>query len=294
MENLESLNITEIISTTINTIFSNLFSSIDNSLYGVLDDITFINTSIINDSYFEKILGTNANHGILLICNSLVIAFLLYYSISFLLSHITFSNTSKPLPFIFKLTLFTILMNFSPFICEKIIEFNSYICTAIRQIGEGLFDKSICFSTLIQNLDKTITVDSENFNIFSIDGLLKCFISFSMFNLVLSYSLRYIMIKVFLLIAPFAFLSLCHEKTTWFFQMWIRTFCSLLFVQLLISMILLITFSFDFTGTDLFSKILLIGSIYALIKANSFIKELMGGITTTVSMNIRNFRAGFQ
>lgn len=291
---METLNITEIISTTINTIFSNLFSSIDNSLYGVLDDITFINTNILNDSYFEKIFGANPNHGILLICNSLVIAFLLYYAISLLLSHITFTNVTRPLPFIFKLVLFTILMNFSPFICEKFIEFNSYVSTAIRQIGESLFNKSICFSSLIQNLDKTITIDSENFNLFSIDGLLKCFISFSLFNLILSYSLRYIMVKVFLLIAPFAFLSLASEKTTWFFHMWIRTFCSLLFVQLLISLILLITFSFDFTNTDLFSKILLIGSIYALVKANLFIKELMGGISTTVSMNIRNFRTSIQ
>ena len=289
---MDTLNITDIISNTINTIFSNLFSSIDNSLYGILDDITFINTSIFNDSYFGKIIGTSANNGILLICNSLVIAFLLYYSISLLLSHITFSNITRPLPFIFKVIIFTVLMNFSPFICEKIIEFNSYISTGIRQIGESLFDTSICFSSLIQSLDKTITIESGSFNIFSVDGLLKCFISFSLFSLILSYSLRYIMVKVFLLIAPFAFLSLVNERTAWFFQMWIRTFCSLLFIQILVALILLLTFSFDFSDTDLFTKILLIGSIYALVKANSFIKELMGGISTNISMGIRNFTTG--
>ena len=71
---MDTLNITDIISNTINTIFSNLFSSIDNSLYGILDDITFINTSIFNDSYFGKIIGTSANNGILL---------LFYYTIQF-------------------------------------------------------------------------------------------------------------------------------------------------------------------------------------------------------------------
>lgn len=78
-------NITEAIIQTINTIFQNLFSSIDNNLYSILDDITFIDDSIINDSYFEKILGISNNSGILLISNSLLLGFLLYYCIKLLL-----------------------------------------------------------------------------------------------------------------------------------------------------------------------------------------------------------------
>ena len=41
MENAK--NITQIIIETINTILQNLFSSIDNNLYEILDDIIFIN-----------------------------------------------------------------------------------------------------------------------------------------------------------------------------------------------------------------------------------------------------------
>ena len=51
MENSE--NITNIIIETINTIFENLFSSIDNNLYSVLDDITFINSNILKDNYLK-------------------------------------------------------------------------------------------------------------------------------------------------------------------------------------------------------------------------------------------------
>ena len=65
MEN--NSNITSTIITTINTILQNLFSSIDNNLYEILDDITFISSDIINESYFENILGTSASNGILLI-----------------------------------------------------------------------------------------------------------------------------------------------------------------------------------------------------------------------------------
>ena len=40
---MEQSNVTQIIIDTINTILGNLFSSIDNNLYEILDDIIFIN-----------------------------------------------------------------------------------------------------------------------------------------------------------------------------------------------------------------------------------------------------------
>ncbi len=52
MENAK--NITQIIIETINTILQNLFSSIDNNLYEILDDIIFINQDIISDSFLKK------------------------------------------------------------------------------------------------------------------------------------------------------------------------------------------------------------------------------------------------
>ena len=79
MEN--SSDITSIIIETINTILGNLFASIDNNLYTILDDIIFISSDIIHDSYFEKILGTSASNGILLISNALLFGFLLYYAV---------------------------------------------------------------------------------------------------------------------------------------------------------------------------------------------------------------------
>ena len=82
MENISNSNITTTIIDTINTIFQNLFSSIDNSLYSVLDDITFINNNILDDPYFDKIFGSSSSNGILLIANSLLLGFLLYFGIN--------------------------------------------------------------------------------------------------------------------------------------------------------------------------------------------------------------------
>lgn len=61
MENhITTDNMANTIITTINTVLENLFSSIDNSLYSVLDDITFISSDILQESYFKNILGTSA------------------------------------------------------------------------------------------------------------------------------------------------------------------------------------------------------------------------------------------
>ena len=79
MEN--NTDISQIILDTINKIFETLFSSIDNNLYNVLDNLTFINSDILNDKNFEIIFGTSASNGILLIANSFLLAFILYYSI---------------------------------------------------------------------------------------------------------------------------------------------------------------------------------------------------------------------
>ena len=107
-----------------------------------------------------------------------------------------------------------------------------------------------------------------------------------MLNLLFSYALRYIMIKVFVLLTPFAFLTLLNNSTSWFFKTWLRTLISLLLLQSFISIILLIVFSINFNSTDIFSKLLSIGSIYALTKANSYIQHLLGGISTDISANI--------
>ena len=285
-------NLTELIKETINSIFSDLFSSIDNSLYSILDDITFIKSDIITDSYFQNLFGTSSTNGVLLISNSLLIGFILYYAVNLLFSHYSYSEIQKPSQYIFRVIIFVILMNFSYFICELIINLNSYITLAIRQIGESVFGKEICFNSLIKELNKIIVIEGDNFNIFSLDGIIKGFISLSLFNLAFNYSLRYIMLKVFILICPFAILSLINKNSIWIFKSWLRITLPLLIFQIFISIILLIIFSINFTD-NLFSKLLYIGGIHALIKANQFMKEFMGGLSTNISTNISNLRLLF-
>ena len=286
MEN--NSNITTNIIDAINTILNTLFSSIDNNVYSVLDDITFINSDIITDSYFEKILGTSTSNGILLISNSLLFGFLLYYAIKYLFAHFTYQQVERTPQFIFKIIIWGICINFSYFFIEQILNFVSNISLAIRGIGENLFHKNICFSELILEINNNISVDTSSLDVFSLDGIIKASLTMSLLNLVFTYSFRYVMIKIFILLTPFALLSLTLENTSWFFKSWSRNLFSLLFIQIIVSIVLLILFSMDYSSNNLMTKFIYIGVIYALIKSNSFVRDFIGGVSTTFTQNVEN------
>lgn len=274
MENSE-VNIVESITQTINNLFSNLFSSVDNSMYSVLDDLLFIDADILKNSNLDNFLGSSNSNNLIIVCNSLLLGFALYYLCTLLLSHFTFSQVQKPNQFILKLLLCAIAINSSEFLIELFIALISNISLSIREIGEIILNENICLSSFIEKTNSSIYIGNVGFNMFSLSGLAKGFISIGLLNLALSYSVRYIMIKVFVLLTPFALTSLLNLNTSWIFKSWFKILLSLLLLQILVSIILLVSFSLDFNSSDIFSKITYIGCIYSLIKCNTFIKDFM-------------------
>lgn len=188
------MNLTDVIIKTINSIFQTLFSSIDNSIYSFLDDIVFVDSNILSDSFMQKVFGTNSSNGILLIVNSLLVGFLLYYGIRLLYSHYIGLQIERPYQFISKIIIFGICINCSYFILEQFISINSFLSSSIREIGENIFNCNISFSELINKLNASISPEDNNFNIFSFNGIIKSFASISLLNLIFSYALRYIML----------------------------------------------------------------------------------------------------
>ena len=282
----QNTNMSQVVINTINTIFRDLFKSIDANLFKILDDLTFINSNILHDKYFEKIFGSSATNGILLIANSLLIGYILYYSVKYLSSNFTFSRIENPIQFIFKLIIFGIAMNSSYFILQQILDINFNICGAIKSIGEDLFRQNIGFSNLIESINSNLKIAEDNLNIFSVDGIIKGTTTISLINLVTVYAVRYVIIKLLILISPFAILSLCLENTSFFFKLWIRNLFSMLFIQILVALILLIIFSVDYNSNDLMTKFIYIGGIHCLLKVNTFVREFMMG--TGISTNVQN------
>ena len=66
---------------------------------------------------------------------------------------------------------------------------------------------------------------------------------------------------------------------------------NMMIVNIVFASILLVIFSMTFSMGDTFSKLIYIGSIYALIKANSLLRQIIGGITTEVSGGISGIKS---
>ena len=186
-----------------------------------------------------------------------------------------------------------LLLNASYTICYIFVLSTSYISILIRQVGEQLFNTNICFSTFIEKINELFPITNNDYNLFSYDGLIRSLISIGFINLTISYALRFIMIKVFTLICPFAILCASIEKFNWIFKSWIKIYLSLLFLQIFVSFILVVSFSLSAYDPGPFSSLLYLGSVYALIKANSFMKEFFGGLSTDVSFGISSLKSVF-
>ena len=282
-------SVTQTIVDTINYIYQSILSSIDNNLYSVLDDLIFINSDILTDKNFQAIFGTSTTNGILLVANAFLLGFILYFAVRYLLSHYTFSQIEKPHSFLIKLVLCGLFMNFSYFLTQQFIDIFSFTSSAICEIGNSLFSKNISFSELINMMNSNISISGDSVDIFTLDGLLKGTLSFSLLTLIFSYYLRYILIKILIIISPFAILSASLNSTSWFFRAWIKNLFSLFFIQIIVAIVLVILFSMDYSSQDIFIKFVYVGGIYALLKANSFVREFIGGVSTNISQTVNNF-----
>jgi hypothetical protein len=45
----------------------------------------------------------------------------------------------------------------------------------------------------------------------------------------------------------------------------------------------------DYSSSNLLTKFIYIGGIYALIRANTFVREFIGGVSTEVKSNVGNY-----
>lgn len=286
---MEATNLSTTIANTINELIQNLFSSIDNNIYSYIDEIIFLTPSSISNNNFEDLFTTSSN-SILVIANALILAYLLYYCVKLFLAYYSGTQVQRPYQFIFKLILCAIIMNSSYFICEQLINITDLMTQALQEIGSNFTSKTISFKTLVTELNSVISISGTSLDIFSLTGIIKSFCSIGLISLMFSYAIRLIMVKVFIILAPFAILSCSINSFSWFFRSWFRSFFSLLFMQFFITIILIVTLSLDFSS-NLISKFLYVGSIYALTKSNTYIRNLIGGISTEINTNLSTLKS---
>lgn len=284
-ESIQDIDITQLILETANSLCTTMLESIDNNIYPLLDKVIFIDETITTDSYFEKIFGTSHMSGVLMLSNCLLFAFILYYCIRLIISHFSGTEIESPQRFFLRAILAAITSNASLGICKLLVYGTNQISSFFCLLGEDIFKKEISFMSLVSSLN---TASSSDFSIFSLDGILSSMLSISSFALLISFALRYILVKLLILASPFAFLCISNKSTEGFLKSWYRCLLSMLLLQIIISALLIIPYALlKEDSNSLFNKLLLVGVISALLKSGQLVKEFLGGIGITT-----NFQAG--
>ena len=274
----QTLDLTELICDSINSIFFKFFSSIDNTIYSNLDSILFINSDITNNLKLQQFFGDNSTNGLLIIVNSLIIGLVLFYILNFTVSHLIYTKVDSPYQFIFKSIIFIGCSYSSFWICSKTIKFTSLITDLIKKIGQGITGYEISFTNLIDNINSSLYTSLQILDIFSFDGLLKFCTTLITIYILIFFSIRYITCILLILMSPFSFLSLVNNTFDGFFKGWIKEFLELLFTQLIVSLLLVISFCIDFNSENIISKIsyfsLLLLIAKCRLKTKSIFSEL--------------------
>ena len=179
-------NFPEIASNLISSLVNSLLTSLDSNVFSVLDELAFIKSSSISDTYFHSFFTKQFN--IITLSEALLFGFLLYYAISYLFSFLTCSHFQKPISFISRLFFSALLIHFSLPICEKVLDFFYLISSILRTLGSYIFPFELSFSILYDKISKLFFSDlTVPFKFFSFDGILKSFLSFGFVNLLFTF-----------------------------------------------------------------------------------------------------------
>lgn len=290
---IQTIDIGKEILNTINTLCNNLLQSINKSIFPELDKLIFMNADITETTYLKSIIGSDFNHGLLVIAEFLLCAFIVYYAIRKFTTYYTGAEVESPYQFFVKAVVIGIFTGYSLTICSGVLDWTYEITQVICEIGKEKIGQKISFSTLITKLSESNT---KNFDLFTFEGIITTIVSISSFTLVITFAIRYILTKVLVMLSPFAFLCLINKSTHGIFKSWLKSFGSLLLVQIILALVLLLPFAIlKEKSSDVFSKLLLIGSVFALLKSTQFAKEFINGtgISTDFSSGLGGIRSLF-
>ncbi len=288
----QSINVTEVVIDTINSLCDSLFSSINKSIFPELDKLIFLNSDLTESTYIERIIGTDFNTGLLVLAEFFLCAFVIYYAVRRFTAFYSGSEVESPAKFFIKAVVLGLVVFSSFQICSGILTATSDITDFICSLGQNIFKQNISFSNLIDKLSGFS--EGGKFNLFTFNGIISSMISISSFTLILSFSVRYITTKVLVLLSPFAFLCLINKSTSGLFKCWLKSFFSLLLIQIIMALILLLSFAImKENSTNIFNQILLIGSTIALTKSSQFVREFINntGISTDYQSGLTGLKS---
>lgn len=266
---------------SLNVISEKLFKAVEGQVYEVLDKIVIIGPEILKTEPLKNIFFENKINGIIIIANSFILFYVIYYIFTQLISLYNGDKAENIYHFILKLIFITIIVNNSYFLCEQILTINEGLTDAISIFTKEVSNQEISFGNLKENI-----ISMKNFmnsELLSLDGLIKGVISFGSVSILLNFAIRYVTIIFLIIISPLAFVTLGNNLTSGIFKTWFKIFLINLLTQVIVKLVIFIPIMYKNVNNIMY-KIVLVGSIYILYKINSFAKELFAKISSDVQI----------
>lgn len=260
----------------VNLISEKIFKSVEGQVYKVLDELVVVGPDLLKVEPLKNICYTDKINGVIIIANSLILFYAIYFVFNQIINLYNGNNVENIYKFIIKFILIGIVVNFSYYICEEILNFLKLLTDSIDLFCKELTDVKVSFTSL-----KEIIINIEDFlnnDLLSLNGLIKGMVSFGSVSILINFSIRYVTIIFLILISPFAFISLTSEITSGIFKSWGKLLVINLLVQIIVKLIIIIPIMYKSTNTVMY-KIILVGSIYLIYKINTFMKEIFIKIT---------------
>ena len=262
----------------LNVVFDKIFGSVEKDVFKTIDEILVIDNTIFEKEPLKKILSIDGINYIALIANALIIMYAVYYIFLTFVSMYNGSKRGNIYKFVIKLIVIAILANSAIFLCQLVIEINSGFTFAIDSIGEKIANSNLNFSSL---KEKIISIKEYlNDDNLSLSGIIKGMISFGSVSILLSFSVRYVLIIILIFISPIAIICLSSDLTSGIFYTYIRALIINLMMQNIAKLIIIIPLTYSDTN-NLIYKVVLAGSIYIIYKLNMYVKEIFSKITST-------------
>ena len=269
--------------TNLNYLLEKVFKSIEGEIFKTLDKLTIIGPEILKEEPLKNIVFENKVNGLVIIANTLILFFVIYYVFKQLIGIYNGNKIESIYVFIIRIIIVCIIVNFSYYICEEILNIFRILGESIDTYASDLINKKVTFENLkdsIINIENIINTD-----LVSLDGIIKGIISFGSVSILISFSVRYVTVIFLIIISPLAFVCLSSNLTSGIFNMWVKMLIVNLTVQIGIKLLIFIPLAYK-NQNDIIYKIILVGTISLIYKFNIFIKELLARISN--ENNVKN------
>lgn len=252
----------------INSILGKLYSSIINDGFELLDKITGLNSKMLNTNTL-KLFKDNIDS-----INAIVMCLFIGLFIFFILKYIISLYSDVYILSIYSLIIRTIIVAIictnSIYICSTILDIHYELYQGTKKCLEEISKENIQYIFLKEDI-KTLEDFFKSTNKIGLKGIKDSILCTYIILLIVSFSCRYIVVILCIILSPFFLMFLISNKTIKYALLWFKTFIIALFLETVNIIIIFIPITSN-KDKELYPVILL-GSMFIMYKVNKKIGD---------------------